>query len=81
MSVLISDEILQTSRMSEGELKQEIALLLFQTERLTLAQSSRLAEMPRLQFQHLLASRGMTVHYDVAEFENDLETVRKLESL
>ena len=81
MSVLISDEILQSSRMSEDELKQEIALLLFQKEKLTLAQASHFAGMPRLQFQHLLASRDLTVHYDVADFEKDLETIRKLEAL
>ena len=80
MSVVISDQVLQSSRMSEGELKQEIAVLLFQKEKLTLAQASQLAGMQRIQFQHLLASRDVTVHYDVADFEKDLETIRKLEA-
>ncbi|MGA9380572.1 MAG: UPF0175 family protein, partial [Phormidium sp.] len=35
MSVIIPDEILQATRMSEEELKQEIAILLFQKEKLT----------------------------------------------
>jgi predicted HTH domain antitoxin len=43
--------------MSAGELKQELAVLLFQREKLTLGQASRLAEMTPVQFQHLLASR------------------------
>jgi len=80
MSVVISDQVLQSSRMSEGELKQEIAVLLFQKEKLTLAQASQLSGMQRIQFQHLLASRDVTVHYDVADFEKDLETIRKLEA-
>lgn len=78
MSVIISDEILQATHMSESELKQEIAILLFQKEKLTLGQASRLAEMTQLEFQHVLASRQIPVHYDIAEFEEDLKTLRKL---
>lgn len=36
MSVVISDEVLQTVQMSEAELLQEIAVMLFQQERFTL---------------------------------------------
>ena len=78
MSVIISDEILQSTRMTEAELKREIAVMLFETEKLTLAQASRLAEMPRIQFQHLLASRQIPVHYDLPEFESDLKTLKEL---
>ena len=81
MSLVIPDEFLQASGMSEHELKQEIAVLLFQKDRLTLAQASRLAAMSRLQFQHLLASRQIPVHYDRAEFEEDLKTLRELQQL
>lgn len=35
MSVVIPDEILHATRMSETELKQEIAVMLFQKEKLT----------------------------------------------
>lgn len=64
--------------MSEAELKQELAVLLFQKDKLTLGQASRLACMSQMQFQHLLASRQIPVHYDVTEFEEDLKTLRKL---
>lgn len=67
--------------MSEQELRRELAILLFQQERLTLAQAARLSESDRLQFQHLLASRDIPVHYDVADFEEDLETLRSLDRL
>ncbi len=76
MGVIVPDEILQTAGMTEEELKQEIAVLLFQKEKLTLAQASRLAGMSRLQFQHLLASRQIPVHYDVAELDEDLRTLK-----
>lgn len=78
MSVTIPDEILEAARMSDAELRQELAVLLFQQDRLTLAQASRLARMDLLRFQHLLASRGIPVHYDLDEFEQDLSTLRDL---
>ena len=78
MSILIPDDILQASRMSPAELTQELAVLLFQREKLTLGQASRLAGINQLQFQFLLASRQIPVHYDVAEFEEDLKTLQEL---
>lgn len=78
MGLTIPDEILQAARMSESELRSEIAVFLFEKDKLTLAQASRLAAMDRLDFQHLLASRGIAVHYDLKELEQDLETLRGL---
>lgn len=80
MSVVIPDEILHAAQMTAEELKQEIAIFLFEKNKLTLAQASRLAGIGRLQFQHLLASRQIPVHYDVAEFEEDLRTLQKLDT-
>lgn len=78
MSVTISDDLLEAVHMSGSELRLELAILLFERDRLTLPQAARLAEVNRLRFQHLLASRGISVHYDVAEFEDDLRTLREL---
>ena len=78
MSVVIPDEILHTARMTEAELKQEIAVMLFEKEKLTLGQASHLAGINQLQFQHLLASRQIPVHYDVEDLEADIKTLRKL---
>jgi predicted HTH domain antitoxin len=78
VSLTISDTLLQVARMSEAELRQEIAVMLFQREKLTLAQASRFAHMSRLQFQHVLASRQIPVHYDVNEFEEDIQTLQRL---
>ena len=77
---VLPDDVLQATGMTAEELRQEIAVLLFQKEKLTLSQASRLAAMNRLQFQHLLASRDIPVHYDTAEFEADLKTLKELGS-
>jgi len=78
MSVVIPDEILHATHMTADELVQELAVLLFQKEKLTLGQASQLAGMSQLQFQHLLASRQIPIHYDIAEFEADLKTLREM---
>ena len=57
MSLTIPDEILKSTRMSIPELTREIAIMLFQKDKLTLGQASQLADMNQFQFQHLLASR------------------------
>lgn len=75
MSVVIPDETLQAARLSPEELKRELALLLYQQDRLTLGQASQLAAMSQASFQHLLASREIPVHYDEAEFEADLHAL------
>jgi predicted HTH domain antitoxin len=78
MSIVIPDDIFQATRMTEDELRQEIAVLLFQKEKLTLGQGSRLAGISQLQFRRLLASRQIPLHYDVSEFEEDIETLKEL---
>lgn len=78
MSIVISNEILTATRMSEAEMKQEIAVLLFQKEKLTLAQASRFAGINRVAFQHLLASRQIPMHYDVTDFEQDIKNLREM---
>ena len=45
MSLTISDALLQAAHMSEAELRQEIAVMLFQRDKLTLAQASQFAHM------------------------------------
>jgi predicted HTH domain antitoxin len=81
MSVIIPDEILHAAHMSAGELRQEIAILLYQREKLTLGQASDLAKTSQLQFQFLVASRQIPVHYGMAEFEADLKTLRDMGQL
>jgi len=78
MSLTIPDDIVYATGMTEAELMQEVAILLFQKEKLTLGQASRLAGMSQLRFQHLLASRQIPVHYGVTEFEEDRKTLQEL---
>lgn len=80
MTVTISDEIIQASHLTATDIKRELAILLFQQDRLTLGQAAALADMPWIAFQYLLASREISPHYDVAEFEQDLVTLQQMET-
>lgn len=77
MSLIIPDEWLATTQLSEHELLQELVLLLFQQERLTLGQASTWLGIDRLSFQQLLATRQIPVHYGVEDYEADLRTIRQ----
>lgn len=81
MSIVIPDEVIQATRLTTTELMQELALALFQREKLTLGQASQLAGMSQWQFQKLLGSRDIPIHYGVADFEADLRTLGELRQL
>jgi predicted HTH domain antitoxin len=78
MPVTISDEILKSARLSEGELKVELAIALFQRDRLTLGQAAQLAGLPQLEFQRLLGGRQIPIHYGPEQLEADLKRVEGL---
>ncbi|MDF5731981.1 MAG: UPF0175 family protein [Rhizonema sp. PD38] len=78
MSVIIPDDILAAATISEAELKLEIAIMLFQQDRISIGKARRLAGMNLIEFQREIASRGICIHYDVEEFEADLKTLREM---
>ncbi|HAZ45428.1 MAG TPA: hypothetical protein DDW76_06500 [Cyanobacteria bacterium UBA11369] len=79
MSVIISDDILQASGLNPSEFRQEIALYMFQTGRLTLGYASQLADIHPNSFRQLLKQRHIPLYsYDVEDFELDLKNLREL---
>ena len=81
IGLAIPTEIVEATHMSPSELKQEIAVMLFQKRKLTLGQASKLADMGQYQFQHLLASRQIPIHYGVYDFKADLNTLKEIKDL
>ena len=77
MPLVVSDDVLRLAGMSESELLLELAVFLFQREKMTLAQASKLAGLSRMELQKELASRGIPIHYGIGEFHDDLETLRQ----
>lgn len=75
MSLVIPDEFLQTAHISEADLKLEIAILLFQQEKITLGTASQFAEMNQMEFQRILGGRKIPIHYGVEDFQQNPNTV------
>jgi predicted HTH domain antitoxin len=63
--------------ISESDLRTELAITLFQQERITLGTASQLTGLNQIEFQQLIASRGICVHYDVEDLEQDLDSLRE----
>ncbi|NES18794.1 MAG: UPF0175 family protein [Symploca sp. SIO3E6] len=78
MSLLISDELVQASGLSEAELLQELVLMLFEQEKITLGSASRFLGMTQLEFQALLTENNLYIHYDVNELHEDVKNLQEL---
>ena len=81
MSIVISDDILYSTHMTETEFLQEIAILLYEKGKLSLGKASKLARMGRIQFQLLLASRQIPINYGPEDLESDLKTLHQMGQL
>ncbi|MEL4896879.1 UPF0175 family protein [Crocosphaera sp. Alani8] len=77
MSLLISDEILNSVGLSDQELLVEIAIMLFQKERVSLGKASKIAKMNYVEFQELLATQNIPIHYNIEEFDQDVKTLKE----
>ncbi|MBD2391858.1 UPF0175 family protein [Aphanizomenon flos-aquae NRERC-008] len=75
MSLVISEDIVQASGLSEKELVLELIILLFQRKKISISKASQLAKMPLLQFQNELAMRNINIHYDETDLEVDLKNL------
>ena len=77
MGIVIESELLEAARMSEPEIRLELAIALYQLDKFTLGQAARLAVLPQSRMRHALAARGIGPHYGVDEFEADLDTLNR----
>lgn len=73
MTIEVSEDILRKTRLSEEEMRIEFALYLFQKYHLTFGQARRLAGLDVISFQKLLAQNKIQLHYDVEDFEIDMQ--------
>lgn len=78
MTVTFSEDILRSVRMTSDELQLEIAVMLYEKEKLSVGKAAQLAGMNRVDFMKLLASRKISAHYDVSDFEQDIRTLQEL---
>lgn len=73
--------MVHAARMTPRGLKRELAIYLYQQGRLSFGKAREMAGMTVWAFQQLLASRKITIHYDVEDYEEDLATLKELNRL
>jgi predicted HTH domain antitoxin len=76
ITIDLPDEITQTDNFNQTDWMREIAIALFRQERITLSRASKIAGIDLMAFQKLISDRGICVHYDVEEFEQDVQHLR-----
>lgn len=74
MQITLPDDL----GLSEEQVKQELAVALFERQVISLARAATLAGMSRIEFQRLLADRHVPIHYDLSDFAEDVENLRQL---
>jgi predicted HTH domain antitoxin len=74
----VSQDVLDSARITPSELKVEIAVHLYAQGRLSIGKARELAGMALWDFRQLLASRRISPHYDEADLQEDVVTLREL---
>jgi predicted HTH domain antitoxin len=72
----IPDHLVESHTLSQVDWLQEVAVALFQQELVTLGTASKLAGMNQMAFQELLYDRGISLHYDLADYQADIASLR-----
>ena len=78
MSVVIPDDILQAAKMTEDELRLEVAILLYKQDKIRSGKARAWTGLTAIDFQRELARRGLCINYDVEDFQADVKTLRSM---
>ena len=74
----VSQDILDSARLTPAELKVEMAVHLYEQGRLSVGKARELADMTLWEFRQLLASRRISPHYDETDLDEDVATLHEL---
>ncbi len=75
MPLLISDQILESVRLSDEELLIDIACYLYEKKKLGAGKARELSTLNHLDFQKALASRNIDLHYSEESLHQELNNL------
>lgn len=78
MIVELPDAAIEGTGMTPELAKLEVAVGLYRDRKVSMGRAARIAGVPRPVFQRELGKRGVSVNYDVQDFEDDLVAIGKL---
>lgn len=76
--LVVPREFLDSAKMSEDEMRIDLATHLYATKRLSMGKAKRLAGLDLLSFQRELKERNIYIHYNIDDLKKDLDTLEKL---
>ncbi|MFQ5686049.1 MAG: UPF0175 family protein [Candidatus Scalindua sp.] len=77
----IPDDILMSLKMTPNDIKIELAVHLYETRRLSIGKAKSLAGVSLWEFQNILASRKIPVNYDIEDYKEDINTLKRLQRI
>jgi predicted HTH domain antitoxin len=77
-AIRVPFDVGSATKMSQEELRTELAVHLYQRQKLSLGKARELAGLSVWQFLQLLGSRSIPVNYDDEQFEEDVATLKRL---
>jgi predicted HTH domain antitoxin len=66
------------AKVSENQLLEDIAIMLYQKGKLTFGQAAQTAKLSYTEFQFLLGRNKISINYEVEQFLEDIETIKSL---
>lgn len=74
----IPQVVLDAAQMNTHDLRLELALTLYAQQRLSLGKARELAGLTLWEFRQWLGLRRIEAHYDDADLQDDVNTLREL---
>lgn len=75
MLIELPDAVLQNP-LDRNKMLLEIAIYLFEKDKLTLGKAAEFAGIPKMQMQNEIGDRGINMHYDEEMLQNDLKFIK-----
>ncbi|MEM9831032.1 MAG: UPF0175 family protein [Bacteroidota bacterium] len=76
--LVISGKLLEELHLTPAELMIEVAVYLYDQEKLTMGQAKKLARLTQIEFQKEMSQRGVCIKYDAEDFARDIDTLKRL---
>ena len=78
MRIEIPDEVFRSFNFSEAEFRTELAMWLYEKKIMSLMQAARFASLNILEFQQAMEKKGVMLHYEMEDYETDMNTLKKI---
>lgn len=76
--LVISGSVLEELQISPKDLMTDIAVYLYDKEKLSVGQAKKLAGLTQVEFQKEMSKRGVFIKYDIEDLEKDLDMLKRL---